>query len=264
MIISHAHRFVFFHNPKAGGTSVRKAIERFNDIGFGLWGADPTQTNGVEVDRAHLGIDEFAELYPDLWDQVRGYRMFCLCRDPQARFLSSISEYAKHYGGTDLRFASPEENRASVFEAIEVLSGFTDATDPGLMADIRLTHFKPQHIYWSAQTAPVDVAVFPTNEMDRFLAQIATLTGEPVNARHDKAAQTYRLPGPLNAVARARGLRKLLSRMPGKDALKRRYGAGKGRDVALGAPDLDRITTFVKTFYDADYAAWPIPAKDTP
>lgn len=56
MIISHRHRFVFFHNPKAGGTSVRAALEQFNDIGFGLWGVDEEQTN-VRIDRAHLGIE---------------------------------------------------------------------------------------------------------------------------------------------------------------------------------------------------------------
>lgn len=257
MIISHAHRFVFFHNPKAGGTSVRKAIEGFNDTGFGLWGADPAQTAGIETDRAHLGIDEFIRFYPDLWDEVRDYRKFCLCRDPQARFLSSVSEYAKHYGGTDLRFATAEENRESVFAAMETLSGFEDAMNPGLAADLRLTHFKPQKIYWSAETEPVEVTVYATAAMDDFLAEIARITGTEVTARHDKAAQTYRLPGPLNTVARARGLRKLLAKAPGKELLKRRYAAGKGRDLALDATDMARISAFVKTFYAADYAAWP-------
>lgn len=65
MIISHRHRFAFLRNPKAGGTSVRTLLNRFNGIGFGLWGVNTSQT-GIKVDRAHLGLEEFALMQQDV------------------------------------------------------------------------------------------------------------------------------------------------------------------------------------------------------
>ena len=262
MIVSHAHRFVFFHNPKAGGTSVRQAIEGLNDVGFGLWGADPSQTGGAEVDRAHMGIDEFAGHYPDLWETVQGYRMFCLCRDPRARFLSSVSEHSKNFGAADLRFTDPATGRDILFHTIDMLSGFAGAEDPRLMADIRLTHFRPQHIYWRSGRDGVAVEAFATRDIPGFLAAVSDLAGTPLEARHENAARSYRLPGPLQRLSRSGALRRGLSRLPGgtkiTGALKSRYAAKTGRGLALDAKDEARITDFVQDFYALDYKTWPL------
>ena len=53
MIISRAHSFIFFHNPKVGGTSVRATIERFNDIALlaDLMGHERLETTRIYLRR---------------------------------------------------------------------------------------------------------------------------------------------------------------------------------------------------------------------
>jgi hypothetical protein len=121
MIMSNAHKFVFFHNPKAAGTSVREALEKYNDIGFKLWGPNPDQTKGRMIDRAHIGLDEFAEYFPELWDRAKGYHKFFLYRDPFSRFFSSFAEYSKHYGEVDMRFSTSTRRISSISKMISRL-----------------------------------------------------------------------------------------------------------------------------------------------
>jgi len=185
MIVSRAHGFIFFHNPKAGGTSVRATIERFNDIGFGLWGTDPAQTGGRRVDRAHLGVDEFAAFYPDLWAAARGGRLFCLYRDPAQRFLSSVSEHSKLHGATDIRFCSEARRTRILFDMIDRLAALGTAESAAVMGAYELTHFRPQWIYGHSADPAVTVEAFPVARMDDVLAH--ALVAKPVPIVWDEA-----------------------------------------------------------------------------
>ncbi|WP_136444007.1 hypothetical protein [Pacificoceanicola onchidii] len=265
MIISHKHQFVFFHNPKAGGTSIRSAIAPFNDIGFGLWHADPAQTKGIEVDRAHLGIDEFAGFYPDLWAEVQGYALFCLIRDPRKRFLSSVSEYCRTFTDTDLRLASPEEGRDMVFRVMDRLAAKGSAET--VLDDFSLTHFKPQHLYWRSGQSGIRAKAYETADIAGLFATLSERTGSEIHARQERAAETYDLPPAARLLHRAKGLQSALKRVPGmaavldrgKRAARARYATGQGRRLALSEADETAITAFVRDFYAQDYALWPIP-----
>ena len=264
MIISHQHRFVFLHNPKAGGTSVRRAIEPLNDIGFGLWGGNPQQTQGVPVDRAHLGIDEFAHYYPEIWDRAQHYALFCLVRDPQRRFLSSMSEHCKNFGEQDLRFALPQEGRDIVMRVLDKLEPLERAE--AVTDDRTLTHFKPQHLYWHSERFDVSVQTFATQQIDALVATLSERAGTPLSVGREKSAQTYRLPPALRVLRNAKGLRRALRQVPGlgalmdfgRDSVLPQYATGKGRDLALSEADRTRITDFVTRFYARDYALWPV------
>ncbi|WP_425102252.1 hypothetical protein [Tropicibacter sp. S64] len=263
MIISHKHRFVFFHNPKAGGTSIRRAMEPFHDIGFGLWHADPAQTRGVTVDRAHLGIDEFAGYYPELWAQVRDYDLFCLVRDPQRRFLSSVSEYCRTFTDTDLRLVSPEEGRDMVLRVVGTLAAKGVAEN--VVDDFTLTHFRPQHLYWHSAQRGVAVTAYETGDIAALFARLSGRTGTALEARQERAAQTYDLPKAAQWLHAAKGLQGALKRVPGVSAVldrgkalaKARYATGQGRRLALSEADGQTITDFVRDFYARDYALWP-------
>ncbi len=260
MIISHRHRFVFFHNPKVGGTSVRTSLERFNDIGFGLWGIDTAQT-GVRVDRAHLGIAEFAGFYPDLWRDVQGYALFSLSRDPLARFFSSMAEYSKHHGRIDTRFATPVQRKAALFGMIERLDRLEVAE--AVLPDYELTHFRPQSIYWQAPD-PLQVQVWPLASIAGFFAQIEARVGEPLQTGVVKQRETLALPGPLAGLASQRLLTRVLRRLPGAGALKsllrRRFAASPGGpktgDQGFDLTEAERagVAAFVARFYAQDIA----------
>lgn len=262
MIISHKHRFVFFHNPKAGGTSVRATIERFNDVGFGMWGVDP-ERSGPPVDRAHMGIDEFAADYSELWQKVRGYAGFCLVRDPQARFLSSISEHAKLHGDTDVRFASPEARTDVLKRTLDRLRAFDNAE--ALMDIYEFTHFRPQWIYWRSSDPAMKVTPHPVTNMEIFFSEIAKRTGEPIEAQKRNTRESLNLPGPMAALAAHGGLRRALGSFPGmelaKKLVRKQYTAeGDARRESFPmSPDLAaEVSDFVRMFYAQDFKVWPV------
>ncbi len=260
MIISLGHQFVFFHNPKAGGTSVRASIERFNDIGFGMWGPEPSQTGGRMVGRAHMGVDEFARYYPDLWEKTQGARRFCLWRDPQARFLSSVSEHGKMFGDTDVRFATSEQRKAALMRIVERLSALGRAEDPAMFETFEFTHFKPQWIYAGSADGSVAVEAIPLAEIDRFFAAISQITGETVEAETRNTRESLDLPPVMAALAGSGRLRRAVAGLPGmgavKGLLRRRYS---GKPMPKGGFDLtgaerSAVEAFVRDFYAADYA----------
>ena len=270
MIVSQTHQFIFFHNPKAGGTSVRATIERFNDIGFGLWGVDAGQT-GLTIDRAHLGADEFARLYPDLWSRVRDYRKFCVYRDPVDRFLSSVAEHSKLHGPVDIRFCSAAQRSAVVMAMIDRLEPLGTAEAPQVMNTYELTHFKPQWIYWTNSGAGVPVEAFALNEIAALIGTISQLAGEPVEQKARNRREQLSLPGPLARLAASSTIRRQLGNLPGmgrmKHLLRKAYSTpGKtAQRIELSDREKDRTAAFVQGFYAGDFARWPgSDRKDAP
>lgn len=266
MIISHHHRFAFFHNPKAGGTSVRTLLDRYNDIGFGLWGVDTAQT-GIRIDRAHLGVEEFARFYPDLWRDVQGYDLFSLRRDPLPRFFSSTAEYTKHHGRIDTRFATPAQRKAILFQMVERLDRLGAAE--AVLPDYDLTHFRPQWIYWglpdhlSPDHVP-RVEVWPLDRIAGFFARIEARVGEPLDTAQANARETLALPGPLAGLASNRLVKRLARSLPGGESVKalmrRRFApatdGAKARDDGFDlTPDEQAaVAAFVQRFYARDIA----------
>jgi hypothetical protein len=277
MIISNRHRFAFLHNPKAGGTSVRTLLDRYNDIGFGLWGVDTDQT-GIRVDRAHLGLEEFARFYPDLWRDVQGYDLFSLSRDPLPRFFSSVAEHSKHHGRIDSRFATPAQRRAVLFRMIDRLEAL--GTAEAVLPDYELTHFRPQWIYWGFPDQPAEpspgaaprVEVWPLDRIDGFFARIEARVGEPLETAQANARETLALPGPLSGLASNRLVKRLARSLPGGDSVKallrRRFAAGgpaaREGGLDMTPADQDAVAGFVRRFYARDIAAIARMQQDPP
>jgi hypothetical protein len=261
MIISHQHRFVFFHNPKVGGTSVRATIEHLHDADEVFWGADP-ERQGAPLDRAHLGIDEFAQHYPDLWTQVQGYRMFCLYRDPLGRFFSSLGEYSKLHGEVDTRFAGPAARKAALMAMTRDLE--TYGTAEVLMDHYPLRHFRPQWIYWTCQSRPdLDITALPVTQIAKLFEEISALSGQELQTAIRNQGDQLDLPGPLAALASSRRAKSLLRGLPGASALKtglRRAFRGGGSSTdrfGLGPAEQRDMQEFVNRFYARDLALWP-------
>lgn len=266
MIISHRHRFIFFHNPKVGGTSVRATIEHLHDDPEIFWGTDEQRTGGP-LDRAHLGIDEFAGQYPELWQRVRGYAMFCLYRDPQARFFSSLAEYSKLHGQTDTRFAGAAARKAVLMELVAQLEDF--GTAEALIPEYTFRHFRPQWIYWQAEAHPgLDITSLPVGDIDRLFEAIGARCGETLSPATRNRGDQLDLPGALAPLAAHRGLKRLAGRLPGmgavKAALRQRFSVSTkpAERFGLSAPEQRGIEDFIARFYARDRAAWPEPAPE--
>ena len=93
MIVSCTHQFIFVHNPKAGGTSIKRALR--THVSRGELERVPKQVySGVGVAGKHSPIDYLARtIQKDIWNS---YFKFAFVRNPWS-WLVSVYEYAKIY-----------------------------------------------------------------------------------------------------------------------------------------------------------------------
>lgn len=139
MIVSHAHQFIFFHNPKCAGTSLRGALARHHDDEVAFWGVFPATYFGNEVDYAHLRLWELQALFPRIVTAAETYRSVIFVRNPYQRFVSALAEHFQTFKlAGSLAVQSPEEQ----IRAVEM---FIETLDIRLIrSDWRYVHFSPQ------------------------------------------------------------------------------------------------------------------------
>lgn len=93
MVISHSRKFIFIHNPKAAGSSLRRALLRYACDDF-FWDYISLPERGAMLfDKAHpLAADWpfFADL-----DRNRHYFVFGVRRNPYSRFFSAYFEHLR-------------------------------------------------------------------------------------------------------------------------------------------------------------------------
>ncbi len=90
MILSERREFIFLHNPKCGGTSVREALMQFDTTSNFFWMYD--KWNEFTIDKAHLPLFIFRNKYPQYFRLMRKYFTFMIVRDPYARTASAYDE----------------------------------------------------------------------------------------------------------------------------------------------------------------------------
>lgn len=263
MIVSRKHGFVFMHNPKVAGSSVRMVLEEWRDRDVNLFGVDPDPSSPLhEVDRAHIGIAEFARHYPELWAQTKHLPFFVIYRDPFGRFLSSVNEYCRVYGATDIRFAALPERRRVFLRIVERLSALGHAE--AVMGSLDLTHFRPQWIYFQPPEGEVlDLRAFDLGEMVQFTRELSSCVGSALDFGRKNSSEQFDLPGPMRRMLANNAIKKRLRELPGAmwamGQLRRRSGAaGKGLSVAerygMSEAEETDLRAFVERFYARDQA----------
>lgn len=93
MIISHKHKFVFVHNPKAAGSAIRMALEHLHDDEMKFWHQGFVPELDRVVDLAHLTFKELLAIRP----QCQNYLVFGVVRDPYERFVSGLQEHMRQH-----------------------------------------------------------------------------------------------------------------------------------------------------------------------
>lgn len=195
MIISHAHRFAFIHNPKVAGTSVRSALGQYHDYHKTFW--HQGMYNGRVHDLAHI---PFTDLLDDDVDAVRkrGLFIFGFVRDPLERFWSAVHEFRRQHGDWSIARLPAEDLVCSVLN------------EGNIACDWRFVHFCPQWRFFPTHlssgngvTLPDDVKVFKHEDFRAAWAEITDYlnslgTGIPAviplsNARHRADAKQEHL-----------------------------------------------------------------------
>jgi len=139
MIISDSQKFIFIHNPKCAGTSVRNKLLKFDDRQNWFWMFD--EIDKKQVDKAHLPLNLFRRYSYSDFKLLNDYFSFGFVRNPYSRALSAYNEVNKgNYQMLISDQLSYNEYRKHVNEFILSLSsqrldGF----------DMPARHFIPQH-----------------------------------------------------------------------------------------------------------------------
>jgi len=133
MIYSDTHKFVFIHNPKVAGTSMRNALSRYDTSDNFHWGPVYSKFLQRTIDKAHIQANEL-QAFPELQSRISKYFTFIMVREPVDRFQSSVKYYNKR-----------KPDRAKSVEEFVVLF----EQYPSLMRyDTDFIHFCPQHFFF--------------------------------------------------------------------------------------------------------------------
>lgn len=90
MIISESHHFIFIHNPKCAGTSMRVALKEFDTRANFYWGL--TQLDNQKIDKAHLPLNILRRFQRADFNLLSKYFVFGFVRNPYERAVSSFNE----------------------------------------------------------------------------------------------------------------------------------------------------------------------------
>ena len=175
MIISHQHRFIFFHNPKSAGMSLRPVLAPFHDDPIPLQGNFRHPPFDYELDFAHLRLWEIQALFPAVLANASIYRSLIFVRTPYQRFVSAIDQHFKTYcPNLPLPELPPEQQRL----VIETFIG--KALHPTtLRASHRFIHFSPQAWFLQSGALRLPVDIVPMDDHGRFIARGLQSLGLP-------------------------------------------------------------------------------------
>ena len=93
MIVSDSHRFIFIHNPKCAGTSVRRCLSQYDTLGSKFW--RKVDHRLPRKDMAHMEMQYIYDFYPEIWEKMQSYFVFGFCRHPMRRLVSGFNETHK-------------------------------------------------------------------------------------------------------------------------------------------------------------------------
>jgi hypothetical protein len=152
MIVSDTRRFVFIHNPKAAGTSVRKALTSHHQQELDLWGYTLFPQIGRVMDIAHLPIDVMIEVRPDLFMKIQSYYAFGFVRDPIQRFFSSVHQYLINFTPSINERVMVSDKK--LFDAYVSEFACSGVSREAIDRDYRLAHFIQQKRFFFAYSLP--------------------------------------------------------------------------------------------------------------
>ena len=166
VIISHKHKWVFVHNPKVAGTSVRKALAPYHDDEREFWHQGWFAPEDRVVDLAHLTAD--------IWHPIvnSGYTSFGFVRHPYDRFVSGLNEVMRRH----CKDFVPDLKRF-------VMEQMTPAN---LRWDWRFIHLCPQHHFFFRGNKRVVDHVGRMENLDRDWNAVTSLIGLNIQLPHER------------------------------------------------------------------------------
>lgn len=170
MIISESHRFVFLHNPKCGGMTIRKSLEAYDTTDDLFWG--PIQFAGKSSSKEHLPLNLFRRLFPHYFELMAKYFVFVIVRDPYSRMVSGFNQIGLKDHVTDL---AKSDDPAKVAQYRKMLNDFVTGLDDRAVLgySIENRHFVRQRdLIYLEEKCWADL-ILRQEEWDRSLEKLA-------------------------------------------------------------------------------------------
>jgi hypothetical protein len=190
MIVSQRHGFIFVHNPKAGGMSIRTALKPMDDSDGFFDGWRPYPAEGRRLDRMHLTLGQLRRHHPDTFALFDTLYSFGFVRDPYQRMCSAFAQH--------LTLATPilrDSVRADLGAFYGVLNQFARRalTADAARHDVKLTHFLPQSAFFMLDGAQVVTEVARLERPETWSPRVRDLLGAPprLNENPDRGADGY-------------------------------------------------------------------------
>lgn len=143
MVVSDSKKFIFLHNPKAAGTSVRLALlAKYDTRSNFFWGPVYAESLGRRLDKAHMALQDLRVVYPGEYALLNEYFVFAFVRNPYERYVSSFAEYLKHYR-KNIKFVDLEQR-----EILDMIADFSNSeiSERRVKYNYQYRHFMPQNI----------------------------------------------------------------------------------------------------------------------
>jgi sulfotransferase famil protein len=174
VIVSDSRKFIFLHNPKAAGTSIRKALLPFDSRDNFYWKFQDSRALGRKLDKAHMAADDFRVEFPDDFARAKDYFVFMFVRDPYDRAVSAYNE-------TIDRALSVLTTRGAMEKYARALNRFIleKCDERSIRYDFDMRFFVPQYAVGHASSEEITDYVGRFEELDNSLAEITRLAGLP-------------------------------------------------------------------------------------
>lgn len=134
MMVSDRKKFIFVHNPKAAGSSIRSALAQYDDRNNVYWDHDDNARLGRVLDKAHITLDDFL-VYPDAL-LIDDYFVFGFVRNPYTRLVSAFHERNKQLGISG-------DTDTDINQFIQ-----TELNEINIRFDWKYIHFCPQYFFF--------------------------------------------------------------------------------------------------------------------
>jgi len=193
MIISESKKFIFLHNPKCAGTTVRKSLKKYDSRNDYYWLFD--EVDGVKVDKAHMPLNIFRRYADSDFKLLSDYFVFGFVRNPFERVVSAFNE------GHIQLFRAMKRGEVELSEYKSKLNEFCNGLTKGntLGWNIQYRHCIQQHTIFfleNKRRADVIIKLEELNvSLDKVIAFLPELADEVSSWKQKKEGKNIKKVG---------------------------------------------------------------------
>ena len=174
MIINDTHQVAFVHVPKCAGTTLRRALQPFDETGGAHTNRVACHQDLGMIDYVHIPLFVLRNHFRQEYEKVRTYRAYAVLRDPFARFPSSLSQHFKMYRTRPIHEMSLAEVRQAVDETLSLLGNYAGT---GAYLPYQYIHFQRQADFVYDEGERLIDSLYTTDRLDQMIADIGSRIG---------------------------------------------------------------------------------------